>query len=275
MFDVVEHKWRMAVAPLQGFEVAPTLGPPIKGTAAEDAQSCTSVKCKNHTSSHPGLWFSFFFSAALSTKRTQNKKEVKNRKNRGKEFLLKKNRVQPLLSTLPPVVSTHVRRGRRLHRLPPARARRRALSSRPEAALGVARSRSLRLSAGAFAVRPARAGAPQCQSQNALHPSVESQPTPSRCSLARASSRWRARRPRHTARRCCWAAPSRAARLPSRSGATGSLRCCSTVPRRLGWAGSALARSRAELSSPGCCSAWTGSYGSTRCSRTSTTATVR
>lgn len=103
----------------------------------------------------------------------------------------------------------------------------------------------------------------------------QSQPTPSRCSLARASSRWRARRPRHTARRCCWAAPSRAARLPSRSGATGSLRCCSTVPRRLGWAGSALARSREELSSPGCCSAWTGSYGSTRCSRTSTTATVR
>ena len=27
-----------------GFEVAPTLGPPIKGTAAEDAQSCTSAR---------------------------------------------------------------------------------------------------------------------------------------------------------------------------------------------------------------------------------------
>ena len=27
-----------------GFEAAPTLGPPIKGTAAEDAQSCTSAR---------------------------------------------------------------------------------------------------------------------------------------------------------------------------------------------------------------------------------------
>ena len=30
--------------PGRGFEVAPTLGPPIKGTAAEDAQSCTSAR---------------------------------------------------------------------------------------------------------------------------------------------------------------------------------------------------------------------------------------
>ena len=30
--------------PGQGFEVAPTLGPPIKGTNAEDAQSCTSAR---------------------------------------------------------------------------------------------------------------------------------------------------------------------------------------------------------------------------------------
>ena len=30
--------------PGRGFEVAPTLGPPIKGTAAEDAQSCTSAQ---------------------------------------------------------------------------------------------------------------------------------------------------------------------------------------------------------------------------------------
>merc|ERR1711965_1236775 len=35
--------------PGRGFEVAPTLGPPIKGTAAEDAQSCTSARTIHHT----------------------------------------------------------------------------------------------------------------------------------------------------------------------------------------------------------------------------------
>ena len=39
-----ESRAPSARIPGRGFEVAPTLGPPIKGTAAEDAQSCTSAR---------------------------------------------------------------------------------------------------------------------------------------------------------------------------------------------------------------------------------------